>query len=78
MDRKEIVEIMREVQGPTNDKVCEMHKIITGGGEPSKGLTVRVDRLEQARKRGARFQWTIVAATIGAGIAWLKQKTGVF
>ena len=56
-----------------NEKIDQMHKIITGGDNPRTGFIVRIDRIEQRQKRGVWAHRTLFVATIGAGLAWLKQ-----
>lgn len=45
--------------------VDHLSAIVTGNGDPAKGLTLRVDRLEQTEIR--RGKWT--TAAIGASVA---------
>lgn len=42
------------------DKVCRLEEILTGDGEPSKGMVVRVDRLEQTVATIRKIFWLII------------------
>ena len=55
------------------DKVDEIHRILTGASEPSRGVVVRLDRLEQAESRRNFWVTTAVGAAIAAVIAALGQ-----
>lgn len=43
------------------DKVCKIERLITGNGEPEKGLIIKVDRLTQSQKVRDRVFWLICA-----------------
>lgn len=47
-------------------KLDRVERFITGGSEPERGLNMRIDRLEQARKAGAWWAKTALTAAIGA------------
>lgn len=54
----------------------ELHEVrvfITGGGDASKSLAVRMDRLEQdARRRDRVIGWVAMAAVTSVVLAFLK------
>lgn len=52
------------------EEVKGLNEILTGNGEPSKGLIVRVDRVEQ-RHENTRW-WIIALGTLGSGWEALK------
>ena len=41
-------------------KIDEIHLVLTGNGTPEKGLTVRVDRIEQKAKTRDRLFWFLL------------------
>ena len=55
-------------------KLC-LH-LLTGNGDPSSGVVVRLDRLEQSRKAQKWWSGFLVPAGIGAAMgavgSWLK------
>jgi hypothetical protein len=62
----------------TKSRITEIHKdvllikeLLTGNGEPSKGVIVRLDRLEQSRDNQ---KWTIRACVVAS----LSALAGVF
>lgn len=65
-DQPSAREILHEIERLRKD-ICVIGEHITGNGEPSKGLIVKVDRLEQAHE--SRKWWTQTAA--GAALASL-------
>lgn len=54
------------------DDVAEIRRLLTGGHEPSNGIIVRLDRLEQTEKRRSWATHTALAGVIGLVIklAW--------
>jgi hypothetical protein len=48
------------------DKLDRLDRHITGGSEPSRGIIVRVDRLEQRGEASAWWTRTAVGAALGA------------
>ena len=50
----------------------EIRTILTGGSEPSKGVAVRLDRLEQSEEHRKWWQRAVVGAVIVSLAAWLK------
>lgn len=59
------------------DQNCEtLNKILTGNGDPSKGLIIRLDRLEILQVRRTQFFGAAVVASISAWVAavaaWVK------
>lgn len=55
------------------DKVDEIHRILTGASEPSRGVVVRLDRLEQSESRRNFWTTTAVGAALTAIIGTLSQ-----
>lgn len=57
-----------------HNEVKKLNRLLTGDGEPEKGLIVRVDRLEQ--KDASRNKWMVAIGTASAtamvGWAWSK------
>ena len=49
-----------------NKKTDVMNEILLGNGEPSKGLVIRTDRLEQNEQR--RSWWIKTIATVVVGL----------
>jgi hypothetical protein len=49
-----------------NTKIDRIGQIVTGDADPSKGLVIRVDRLEQNESRRAWWVKSTIAAAIGA------------
>ena len=49
-------------------KLEKVDKLLTGNGEPSTGLLVRVDRLEQNGMRHSWWTRTALGAAIGATV----------
>lgn len=44
--------------------------LLTGNGDPSKGMIVRLDRLEQAHETQSKLIWSVVGGLVGTiGIA---------
>jgi len=48
------------------EDVAEIKEIISGNGDPSKGMIVRLDRLEQADSRRSWLTRTAVATSLAA------------
>lgn len=55
------------------DKVDEIHRILTGASEPSRGVVVRLDRLEQSESRRNFWTTTAVGAALTAIVGTLSQ-----
>ena len=78
-DLKESIE---KNQKEMQEQVDKLEKMLTGNGEPSKGLIVRVDRLAEKDEKNqwlskatiSAFISAIVSAAIGAVFAWEKIK----
>lgn len=49
-------------------KVNTLHRIVTGESEPERGMVVRLDRLEQARKNATWIGRTAMGAAITAAV----------
>lgn len=49
-------------------KVNTLHRIVTGESEPERGMVVRLDRLEQARKNASWLGKTAMGAAITAAV----------
>lgn len=49
-----------------HDKVEKIEKILTGNGEPEKGMIIRLDRLEVKAKRASWLFATIFGAVVVA------------
>lgn len=60
------------------DEVVTIKELLTGNGEPSKGLIVRVDRLEQAEQKRGVWVGAAVVAGVGAAVTtvWAKLTGG--
>jgi len=56
-------EILREELKPLRMEIRETKNLITGNGTPERGLTVRVDRLEQSEK--AKKFWLRTSVVLG-------------
>ena len=62
-----------EAQGKlTAAKVDRIDEVVTGNGNPSKGLIVRVDRLEQWRKFLVFIVTTAFVGGVSAVWSWVK------
>lgn len=61
-------EVLAEKIDRLGEDVVVVKELLTGNGEPSKGLVVRVDRLEQVE---SRRKWTVraIAGTLMSLIA---------
>ena len=59
------VNSMRESHERLSEQIATLNKLIVGNGEPSKGIVVRLDRMEQREVR--RDAW--VKRAIGASVA---------
>ena len=74
---EEIIEV-RGLVRETHATTKRLEKLLTGNGEPSKGMVVRVDRLEQAEGRRSFITKTLigawVAAVAGSVWAWVRAK----
>ena len=57
-------EILQKLTELRNTQL-EMRTILTGNGEPAKGLVLKVDRLEQEEKRRTWMTRSILVAVIG-------------
>tara|TARA_R110000803_G_scaffold43701_7_gene93060 strand:+ start:10400 stop:10654 length:255 start_codon:yes stop_codon:yes gene_type:complete len=72
---QEIIEVKLMVT-QTHASVAKMEKLLTGNGEPERGLIVRVDRIERrALRHGAVIKTilvTWVAAAAAAVFAWFR------
>ena len=53
------------------DTVDKIEKLLTGNGDPSKGLVVRVDRLEQTDSRRRWQIRTLAASFLGGAVSWV-------
>lgn len=59
---------MSDIQQLCKD-VTFIKEWITGNGDPSKGMIVRMDRLEQTEAKRSLYVGTAVVAAIGSGVA---------
>lgn len=50
------------------EKVCKLEYLLTGNGDPSKGMIVRFDRLEQAHKFWRKLAWVLFGAIVAPEI----------
>ena len=48
------------------EKVSKIEELLTGNGDPGKGLVVRVDRLEQSEARRSLLIGGTITASVGA------------
>lgn len=55
------------------EDVSEIKEILTGNGEPSKGLIVRFDRIEQSQKRASWLAKTAIGASVVAILAVISK-----
>lgn len=60
-----------EVENKFNDLLDHL----TGGKDPSKGMIVRLDRVEQRAAVNVKLIWTIIGAAIVGLISWLGKWT---
>ena len=74
-DVRDIIERLTRIEDAvkaTKESHDVVKEILMGNGQPSKGLVMRVDRVEQRHK----LMWGGVLAAIGAGFAsaveWLR------
>ena len=51
------------------EKIIQTNKIVSGNGDPSKGLVLRVDRIEQSIARIEKLLWGL---GLGTGVALIK------
>lgn len=54
------------------EKVSLLNKLLTGNGDPEKGVIVRLDRVEQTQGRQRKFIWAIVGAVITQAVSTVK------
>lgn len=67
------------------DKVDLLCELLTGNGDPEKGIVVRLDRAErtieaekQARQNRSTIAWTAMAGAVGAiGLSIWNRLTGL-
>ena len=56
-------------------KLDEICLLLTGGGNPHRGIIVRLDRLEQSNSRWAwvprSVLTAVIAAVVAGGMAWV-------
>lgn len=48
----------------TQKDVAELTAIVCGSGDPSKGLVVRIDRIEQSAGLARKIFWVVVGALV--------------
>jgi hypothetical protein len=48
-----------------NKKLDTLHEILTGNGTPSKGVIVRLDRVEQKTNAASWFIGVVIVALVG-------------
>ena len=56
------------------EKLDQVHMILTGNGNPSSGLVVRVDRMEQSTAAAKWFLGVVIVALIGLFIGQIQIK----
>jgi hypothetical protein len=71
VDREVTREVIAEKLDRISDQLEHIDLILTGNGDPSKGLVVRVDRLEQKEAVRSKQLWAVWTAIIGGGVASL-------
>lgn len=54
------------------EKVGLLNILLTGNGDPEKGVVVRLDRVEQTQARQRKFIWAIVGAVITQAVSTIK------
>jgi hypothetical protein len=71
MEKETTREVIAEKLDRISDQLEHIDLILTGNGDPSKGLVVRVDRLEQKEVVRSKQLWAVWTAIIGGGVASL-------
>lgn len=66
--RQDVHDIRNEVRG-MKESMYAVNRFITGNGDPDKGATVRLDRLEQKDKSRAFWTNTAIGAALSAIVA---------
>jgi hypothetical protein len=56
-------ELLRSV----HTKVCRIETWLTGGEEPSRGIIVRLDRVEQSSKIVSKLLWGLIGGILTPG-----------
>lgn len=64
-------EVIAEKLDQIAEKIDKIDTILTGNGDPSKGLIVRMDRLEQVESRRKWQIRTLAASFAGGAISWI-------
>ncbi len=63
------LDLIIERQAETNKDVATVKEILTGNGDPSKGLVVRFDRVEtwvgNAKAAKSKLVWAVITSSIG-------------
>ena len=55
---------------PMREDVKLVKHLLTGNGEPEKGVVLRLDRLEQTEKSRGKVIWTAITTAVGSAVAW--------
>ena len=77
-ETEQLREIVRTETGPLGRKMDRIMELMTGNGNPEKGLIVRVDRLEQKRERERQEQTRSLTIRMGLiGLAATVISSGV-
>lgn len=68
MNDNELRQIIREELSPVHEAINRNRELLTGNGSPSKGVVVRLDRLEQSEARRGKWIGTATGAAIVAAV----------
>lgn len=59
------LEVIIDRQHSHDRKLDNVVEILTGNGDPNKGVIVRLDRVEQDNVRGRRLKWAVLTSCLG-------------
>lgn len=71
MSDREILSNIRDHISGLEMQIRLLNQLLTGNGEPSKGLIIRVDRMERAGKFVKFLLASLYVAGLGAVAKWL-------
>ncbi len=72
MSEELIRKALREELAPLRQEIEQTRKLLTGNGNPEKGLIVRVDRIEQSEKSKTYWFRTITVLVITALLSSIR------
>lgn len=72
----QLLEAIQRAEDRVNRRIDSLERHFTGGSEPSRGLIVRIDRIEQARNNQRWLTHTALAVAIGAMVTAALAKLG--